>query len=521
MKVIDIIERNARRRPDREALVEGEARLTHGELAGRVEHTARCLAGLGLKKGDRILVQMSNLIPYVELYFAAPMLGAILVPLNVRLTPAELPYFITHSKARCLVAEHSIAEVLNEQLPDSGELQERIVVGEQLPGWRPYDLLQPSADWQQPPYDAITENDVAYMFYTSGTTGRPKGAMWTNRQVCEHLVTLQLDLPLAQNDSSLVAVNLSHGPSTLPTLQQVLFAGGRVVLYPGPKFVAEEFAERAIREGVTTTLLVPTMLTRMLRLNGRLCDWFKHFKYIKYAAAKMPADELKRAVEVMGRRLTQGYGSTETVGGVTFLSPREHDPRQPGLEKRLASAGKEYSNVWVAIMDEGGRILPPGEVGQIVVRSDKNFAGYWHDQDATAGAYRDGWLLTGDLGRLDLDGYLYVVDRISDMVISGGENIYPREIEEVLMSMAGVAECAIVGVPDPEWGEAVWAFVVPANDQEFIVEDWVTSCAERLAGYKRPKRWERCLELPKNHMGKVQKNLLREQALRVLEKERK
>lgn len=520
MKLPEIIERNARRYPRREALVQDETRLTHAELAARVEHTARCLAGLGLNKGDRILVQMNNQIPYVELYFAAPLLGIILVPLNVRLTPAELPYFIAHSQARCLIADLTTAQVLNEHLSNLDNVEKRIVVGGVLQGWRPYHFLEPVPSWQPPPYNPGAENDVAYLFYTSGTTGRPKGAMWTNRQVFEHLVTLQIDLPLSPEDSSLVAVNLSHGPSTLPTLHQVLFAGGRVVLYPGPKFLAEKFAEMATQENATTTLLVPTMLTRMLRLTEPRSQWFHGFKYIKYAAAKMPAQDLQRAVELMGTRLTQGYGSTETVGGVTFLSPKEHDRRRPGLESRLASAGREYCNVRVAIMDEDGCILPPGEVGQIVVRSDKNFAGYWNDREATVRTFWHGWLLTGDLGRLDDEGYLYVVDRISDMIISGGENVYPMEVENIITGMAGVADCAVVGVVDPEWGEAVWAFIVPEKGQELDLTDCAALCRRHLAGYKRPKHWKILPELPRNLTGKIQKNLLKEQALKILEKEK-
>ncbi|VBB44881.1 putative Long-chain-fatty-acid--CoA ligase FadD13 [uncultured Desulfatiglans sp.] len=519
MKISELVERNARRNPGREALVQDDVRLTYAQLAERVMHIASCLANLGVEKGDRILVQMGNLIPYVELYFAAPLLGAILVPLNVRLAPAEMPYFIEHSKACCLVADLGIAEKLTAQISDWGAVQERVVVGGDLEGWRQYHLLQGRDDWKPPPYDRCAENDVAYIFYTSGTTGRPKGAMWSNRQVCEHLITLQLDLPLKQDDCSIVAVNLSHGASTLPTLHQTFFVGGRVELYPGPKFIPEEFADKCMVGNATTTLLVPTMLSRMLRLGGNKGAWFKKFKYIKYVAAKMLSDDLNRAVQLLGMRLTQGYGSTETVGGVTCLSPWDHDPNRPGLEQRLSSSGKEYCNVRVAIMGEDGRLLSAGEIGEIVVRADKTFEGYWRDPAATARAYREGWLLTGDLGRLDEEGYLYVVDRISDMIITGGENVYPREVEDVLADMQGILECAIVGVPDPEWGEAVWAFVVPVPDFEVNTSVWADLCSQRLAGYKRPKHWQLCNELPKNHMGKVQKTLLRENALKFLEDE--
>jgi acyl-CoA synthetase (AMP-forming)/AMP-acid ligase II len=512
--VTELIERNARRRPHREALVGDGVRLNHLELAQRIDWVARCLARLGIVRGDRILVQMSNKIPYVELYFAVPKIGAILVPLNVRLTPVEFPYFISHSGAVCLVADLDRATDIERGLTYWGGIRERIVVGGHLKGWSSYEDLTPSDEVELPRYEPSAENDVIYIYYTSGTTGRPKGAMWTHRQVIEQLVNLQFDLPINPVDTSLVAVNLSHGPSVLPVLHQVLYVGGRVILYSGLRFQAEEFVDLAIKERVNTTLLVPTMLHRLLQIEGQGRDWFEGFKYIKYAAAKMDPDELEMAVSRIHTRLTQGYGSTETVGGVTFLAPSEHNPELPGLEKRLASAGREYTNVQVAIMDNHGRLLPPGEVGQIVVRSDKNFAGYWRDPEVSEKAFRDGWLLTGDIGHLDDEGYLYVVDRLSDMIISGGENVYPREVEEVLSGLSTIAECAVVGVPDLEWGETVWAFVVPAPGQTINPEEVIEFCRGRLAGYKRPRRVIVCKDLPKNSLGKIQKFLLREKTHR-------
>jgi len=513
----EIIERNARRHAHREALVGSGLRITHAELAARVEKTARCLAGLGIGKGDRVLVQMNNNVRYVELYFAVPKLRAILVPLNVRLTTAELPYFVSNSGAVCLVADFERATSMEKDLSDWGEIRERIVVGRHLKGWRSFKALIPEKKTAFSPYDPSVENEVAYIYYTSGTTGQPKGAMWTNRQVIESLVNLQLGLPFTPEDTSLAAVNLSHGPSVLPVLHQTLYMGGRVVLYPGPQFRAEEFVGLAKSEGVNTTLLVPTMLSRLLHFEDK--DWFKGFKYIKYAAAKMDLSGLLLAVERIQTRLTQGYGSTETVGGVTFLSPSEHNPRLPELKKRLTSAGKEYHNVRVAVISKEGRLLPSGEVGQIVVRSDKNFAGYWRDPQSTAKAFREGWLLTGDLGRLDHEGYLYVVDRLVDMIISGGENVYPREVEDALFDLPSVVECAVVGIPDTEWGEAVCAFVKTVPNCSMTSETVTEFCKARLAPYKRPRHVVVCQELPKNAMGKVRKNILRQEAQRLIESE--
>jgi acyl-CoA synthetase (AMP-forming)/AMP-acid ligase II len=342
--------------------------------------------------------------------------------------------------------------------------------------------------------------------------------MWTHRQIMETILNLQTDLPLTRKDASLVAVNLSHGPSMLPVLHQVVYVGGRLILYRGPRFQADEFSELAIREGASTTLLVPTMLSRMLRIKGGGSNWFERFKYVKYVASRMDRDDLRRAVETMHRSLVQGYGSTETVGGVTYLSPSGHDPGLPGIEKRLASAGREYTNVWVATMNEEGRLLPPGEVGQIVVRSDKNFKGYWNDPRSTREVLREGWLMTGDLGYLDQEGYLYVVDRLSDMIISGGENVYPKEIENLLSQLPRISECAVVGVPDREWGEEVWAFVIPEKGVTIKAEEVVEFCRGRLAGYKIPRRVVIRRDLPKNFLGKTQKFILEKEALELKEK---
>jgi acyl-CoA synthetase (AMP-forming)/AMP-acid ligase II len=518
MVLTELIERNARRRPQREALVGGDLRLTYAQLAKRIELIARCLIKLGVTQGDRVLVQMSNLVPYVELYFAVPLLGAILVPLNVRLTSNELHYFISHSGAVCLVADLERAQAIEKGLTEWGEIRERVVVGGTLEGWRSYEELEPTDEVQWSPYDYSAENDIVYIYYTSGTTGLPKGAMWTHRQVIEALVNLQLDLPLNQDDTSLVAVNLSHGPSLLPVLHQLFYVGGRVILYHGPRFQPEEFADLAIREGVRTTLLVPTMLHRLLHLKGRCQNWFENFKYIKYVGAKMDVQELQLAVERIQTRLTQGYGSTETLGSATFLAPSDHNPNVPDLAKRLASAGKEYTNVRVSIMNDEGVLLPQGEFGQIVIRSDKNFAGYWRDPEATQNAFKEGWLLTGDLGYLDKNGYLYVEGRLSDMIISGGENIHPQEVEEVVATFPKIAECAVVGVPDVEWGEAVWAFVVPARGMKIEPEEVIKFCEGRMAGYKRPRRVVICRKLPKNLLGKTQKFSLREKAKRLKSK---
>jgi acyl-CoA synthetase (AMP-forming)/AMP-acid ligase II len=512
MLITELIERNIRRCPYREAIVGDCLRLNYDELAQRIERTARCLVKLGIGKGDRVLVQMSNLVPYVELYFAVPQIGAILIPINVRLVPAELSFFISDSEAKCLMADMERATEIQKGLTDWGTVQERVVVGGYLEGWLSYEDMQPSDKAEFRKYDPAAENNIAYIFYTSGTTGRPKGAMWTHRQVIEQLLNLQLDLPLSPDDTSLVVVNLSHGGSVLPVLHQVFFVGGRVILYAGPRFLPGEFADLAVKEGVKTTLLVPTMLHRLLHIDGPSSIWFRDFRYIKYVAAKMDPNELKIAAERMHTRLTQGYGSTETVGGVTFLSPSEHNPELPGFEKRIASVGKEYTNVRVAVMNEQGCLLPPGEVGQIVVRSDKNFAGYWRNPEATKKVFQDGWLLTGDLGRLDEEGYLYVVDRLSDMIISGGENVYPREVEEVLLSLPTVAECAVVGVPDLEWGEAVWAFIVPTTGQKIDPKEVTQFCRSRLASYKIPRKIVLCQDLPKNYLGKIQKFILREKA---------
>ena len=512
MLLSEIIRRNARRRPHQEAILGENERVTHAQLADRIDHTARCMAELGIVKKDRVLVQMANEIPYVELYFALCNLGAIMVPVNVRLIPAELDYIISHSEAKCFVADQERAAIAEKGVTDWGRIQARVVVGGSLAGWRSYENMIPANKIALPEYDSSDENSVAYIYYTSGTTGKPKGAMWTHRQVIEYIVNLQIDLPLCSDDSSLMAINLSHGPSIIPGLHHPLYVGGRVILYKGPQFRADEFAALAINENARFTVLVPTMFIRLLHMEGPFSRWYETFKYIKYVGARMNPAELRRAAELMHTRLVQGYGSTETVGGVTFLPPAGHDPCLPKLEERLSSAGKEYTNVRVEVVNEEGNPLSPGEIGQIAVQSDKVFHGYWQDPKASKEVLKDGWLMTGDLGRFDQDGNLYVVGRKSDMIISGGENVYPLEIEKVLSRFPGISECAVIGVPDREWGEIIFAYVVPLNGIALKIEEIIEFCKSQLASFKVPRRVVVCQDLPKNPLGKTQKFLLREKA---------
>jgi acyl-CoA synthetase (AMP-forming)/AMP-acid ligase II len=226
----------------------------------------------------------------------------------------------------------------------------------------------------------------------------------------------------------------------------------------------------------------------------------------------MDTEDLLLAVRTMGTRLTQGYGSTETLGGVTYLAPSEHNPDSKDIERRITSAGKEYTNVWVACMDEHGNFVRCREVGQIVVKGDKLFGGYWRDPEGTQKVMKDGWFMTGDLGYFDEDDYLYIVDRLSDLIITGGENVYPQEIEDLLNGFSKVADCAVIGLPDREWGEEVWAFVIPTPGMAFDAEEAVTFCKARMAGYKVPRRFVTCSDLPRNYLGKTQKFILRERA---------
>ena len=501
MNIAHFFARNARRLRDHPALACGDRVLyTHGELATRAARLAASMrAHFGLERGDRVAIFARNLPEYLELLLGCWWAGLAAVPVNARLHPRELAWILENSEARLLFASDGLA--LPANLPAS--IREVLIIG--APSWRRLFETDPR------PLEETGADELAWLFYTSGTTGRPKGAMITHRNLRAMSYAYFVDVDaIAAGDAILHAAPMSHGSG------MYIFphaAAGAVQIVPeSGGFDADEVLELLGRWRGVTLFFAPTMVKRLVARAEAQGGELPGLKTIVYGGAPMYLADLDRAHEVLGFRLAQIYGQGESPMTITALDKRAHADRDhPRWRERLTSAGTPQLVCEVRVVDANDRELAAGEVGEIVVRGDSVVPGYWRNPEATAETFRGGWLHTGDLGCFDEDGFLYVKDRSKDLVISGGANIYPREVEEVLLRHPRVREVAVLGVPDPEWGERVVACVVAEG--EVGEEELERLCLDHLARYKRPRRYLFLDVLPKNNYGKILKRELRARLL--------
>ncbi|MEZ5217828.1 MAG: AMP-binding protein [Ilumatobacteraceae bacterium] len=499
------VERHGRRMPDRPAIAEGvRVHSTWGGLAAR---TARLAGGLrddlGLAAGDRVAVLMRNRPEYLEALFAAWHAGLVAVPVNARLHRDEIRYIIEHSAASVVVTDDEhLGDVA--ELPTSVATLQAVVVA---PGER-WDQLAAST---ARPLVRGGPDDPAWLFYTSGTTGRPKGATLTQRNLLMMTLSYFADIdPISPDDSVLHAAPISHG-SGLYGLPHV--AKGAVSVIPESGGVdAHEIVSLLGHWPGMSFFAAPTMIKRLAEDPVVAGADLANLKTIIYGGAPMYLADLEAALAVFGPRLAQIYGQGETPMTITALSKADHADRDdPHWSDRLQSVGFPRTDVEVRVVDDDGTELPVGETGEVVVRGGVVMAGYWDQPEATAEAIRDGWLYTGDVGSFDAEGCLTLRDRSKDLIISGGMNIYPREVEETLLHHPGVRAAAVVGRPDPEWGEAVFAFVVAADPAAPpSIDELDRTCLEHIARFKRPKDYRFVESLPTNNYGKVVKRELRD-----------
>jgi acyl-CoA synthetase (AMP-forming)/AMP-acid ligase II len=488
--------RHGRLRPDDPALADGER--VHASWATFAARSAAAAAGLrddfGLSPGDRIAILMRNRPEYLEALFAIWHAGLVAVPVNARLHREEIAYILEDSETAVVVADPEHADditSLREVVVAPGERWERITASSPAP------LVDRQPD------------DPAWLFYTSGTTGRPKGATLTNRNLLQMSLSYFADIDsVMPSDSILHAAPLSHG-SGLYGLPHV--ARGAVSVLP-QSGGADEIAALLRRWPGMSFFAAPTMVKRLAGDPAMAAADLSHLKTIIYGGAPMYLADLEDALTCFGPRLAQIYGQGETPMTITALSKADHAHRDhPRWRDRMQSVGVARTDAEVRVVDDDDRELPTGEIGEVVVRGDVVMAGYWNQPDATTEALRGGWLHTGDLGSFDADGYLTLRDRSKDLIISGGMNIYPREVEEALLHHAGVRAVAVVGAPHPEWGETVVAFVVPADGgAPPPVEELDQTCLDRIARYKRPRDYRFVDALPTNNYGKVVKRELQD-----------
>jgi long-chain acyl-CoA synthetase len=478
MNLVHLLLRSARWLPERPALAVGKRPVrTYGEMASRVARIASCLRKkLHLQPGDRVALAMTNCPEFYEVLFACWHAGLTAVPMNAKLHPKEFAYILENSGAKLCFG----TPALQSAVPS---------------GIAPDEAL---GDGEAPPAE-VASDDVAWLFYTSGTTGVPKGAMLTHRNTLfqTHAYFADID-KLHPGDTALHPAPLSHG-SGLYGLPH--FAVGAVNVIPeSGHFEAAEIFDLLDYWPNSSFFAAPTMIVRLMASPAARTPL--KLKTITYGGAPMYVADCLRAIELFGPRLFQLFGQGEAPMTITGLSQLLHEKRQ-----HLESCGLPRTGCEVKIFDGNDQELPAGEVGEIVTRSDCVMKGYWKNPQATASALRGGWLHTGDVGSMDGEGFLTIKDRSKDMIISGGANIYPREIEEVLLRHPAVAECSVVGRPHPEWGEEVVAFIVKKSNLR--IDELDSLCLGNIARFKRPREYRFVEALPKNNYGKVLKTELR------------
>ncbi|HEV7932115.1 MAG TPA: long-chain-fatty-acid--CoA ligase [Actinomadura sp.] len=501
----DALRERAQEHPERIAFINGTERVTYDEFDRRVDRAAAALRAAGVERDDRVAILDKNSIEYVEQLFAAARLGAVLVPVNYRLAPDEVAYVVGNAEAVVFIVGPEFVPVLDAVAGRLRHVKHFAVIGG---GEHPYpDYAGWVGAYEATPMNVgLAATDVFAQLYSSGTTGLPKGVMLTHDNFLAALRRSNRIWTLDESSVLMVAMPMYHIAGSVLSVS-VLFEGitGVIMREPDPGLIIEAIAEH----GVTHAFLVPVLLLLLPQVpQARTAD-LSSLELLLYGASPISDEILRGAMRLLPHtRFIQVYGLTETTGAITMLPPEDHVMEGPTTH-RLRSAGLPNAETRLKIVDPGtGRELPAGEAGEILSRTPQNMRGYWRlDQASADTLLPGGWLRTGDVGHLDEDGYLYIHDRVKDMIISGGENIYPAEVENVLMSHPLVADCAVIGVPDPRWGETPKAIVVLSADVP--ERELIEHCRERLAHFKCPASVERRDSIPRNLTGKVLKRELR------------
>jgi fatty-acyl-CoA synthase len=499
----------------KDGVVCDQQRFTYRQFNERCDRLSNALLRLGIQKGDRLAYLSFNCHRLLEAYFGVPQIGAILLPMNIRLSPAELIYILNDAEPRVLFFDPEFIPLVEALRPQVKAIEHYIALRDAKPAWaypKLYDELLAEAEPVEIDYRDIDENSVAELFYTSGTTAYPKGVMLTHRNLYLHAFYTAVGLRGDDRDVHLYTVPLFHVNSWgAPHI--ITLAGGRHVMIK--KFDPVTVMELIQREGVTRLQVVATMIIAMLNHPDFAKYDLSSVKEVMMGGAPT-SQALVREIErrMPGCRAMGGYGLTETSPVITLArlkAHREGDPKELNL-RRQATAGYTLAGTEIRVVTPDGRDLKPDglEVGEVVVRGDVVMEGYWRQPEATANVIRDGWFHTGDLATIDEEGYILIVDRGKDMILSGGENIASAEIERVIYGHPAVMECAVIAVPDDTWGEVPKAIVTLKPEQEATAAEIIALCRQHLAGFKIPKSVELVESLPKGGTGKILKRVLRE-----------
>ena len=486
---------------NKEAVVDSKRRVTYRELNRRVNRLARSLQVLGLKHGDRCAILAYNCLEYVEVIFAASKLGLVLVPLNWRLSPAELAFNLSDSGTETLFFDSEFVEVV-AQFRKQTDINQMIVLDHQgAPDADAYEKLLIQQPEAEPQADQLVGLDTAHIImYTAGTTGRPKGAVLGQGASFWNATNLMLDMNFTQNDRNLSVLPMFHiggiGLFTLP----MLYMGGTVVIQR--TFDPVETLSLLKKEKITLFFGVAAIFLFLIQHSGFTSEAFENVRVVMSGGAPLP-ESLVRQYHETGITLQQGFGMSEAAPSIATLS------RELALRK-AGSIGRALFHVEARVVDDEMNDLPAGDEGELVVRGPNLMQGYWNQPEATNEAFEGGWFHTGDIARMDQDGDLYIVDRKKDMFISGGENVYPAEVENAIFELSQVAETAVIGAKDAKWGEIGRAVVVLKPGELLDEAAVIDFLKERLARYKVPKQVIFIDQLPRNAAGKVLKNILRE-----------
>jgi fatty-acyl-CoA synthase len=511
MNLAHFLTQNARRHGDRVGLVWGERSWTWREIDRLVTGLAAALAARGIARGDRILVHSRNCDEMFWSMFAAFRLGAVWVPTNFRLMPDEVAYLATASGARAFLCHGDFPDHAAAVKASSPALAFTWRIGDGALGEKSVSEAIASHAGAKIDEASVEYDDPCWFFFTSGTTGRSKAAILTHGQmafvVTNHLADLMPGT--TEHDASLVVAPLSHGAGIHQLVQTA--RGAKTILLPSERFDINEAFRLIETHRVSNIFTVPTILKMMVEHPA--IDRYDHssLRYIIYAGAPMYREDQKAALIKFGKVLVQYFGLGEVTGNITVLPPALHDP-EDGPHARIGSCGFERTGMQVSIQGDDGRELKPFETGEICVIGPAVFAGYYDNPEANAKAFRDGWFRTGDLGHMDKEGFVYITGRASDMYISGGSNIYPREVEEKILTHPAIGEVAVLGVPDPVWGEVGVAVCVAREGASPVSEaDMAGFLATKVPRYKMPKRFFFWNALPKSGYGKVPKRLVRDE----------
>ena len=515
MPLDELLPKAVRLYPEKEAIVCGNIRMNYRAFAKRVWRLSQGLIGLGMKRNDRIAIIHENSNEFLEVYLAAAHLGVILVPLNFRLSAKELVMILNDSETRVLISQGGFHDKVNEAFPSVPTIEKVIWTQADVEPSGPNELMYESflaAQSADPPPDqAIRDDDVAHLYYTSGTTGRPKGVMLTHQNVKSHALGAIAEFQLTDCDNWFHVAPLFHLADAWATFA-ITWAGGKHVILPS--FDALDVMKLIQREKITISNLIPTMLNMMV--NHPDVDNFDYssLRVLLSGGAPIAPETVRKIIEAFKCDYIQTYGMTETSPYLTVSILKKHLKDLPWEEqlKFKAKTGREFVNVSLRVIDDQGNDVAEDDrqVGEIIVKGDTVTPGYWNLPEETDVAIKDGWLYTGDLAVIDPEKYVNIVDRKKDMILTGGENVYSTEVENVLYMHEHVLEAAVIGVPDKHWGETVKACVVLKEGCEVTEEEIILFCKKDLAHFKAPKSVDFLDALPKTGSGKIYKKGLRD-----------